>query len=136
MLVDENSSKTYPVKSGVPQGSILGLKVFLLHINNLLDDFICNIAVYAYDATLYYECDLDSNLRQQQELACRADSDLRDTTVWDRKWFVDSKTGKTQLVSFDSSNNCGAINVKIGISDLGKKSSVKMPGLSFSSKLD
>ena len=32
---------------------------------------------------------------------------------WSRKWFVDFNTGKTQLVSFDHSNNTGAIDVKL-----------------------
>ena len=62
-------------------------------------------------------------MRQQQKLVCKTDSDLRDTNVWERKWFVDCKTEKTQLflTSLDISNNSGAINVKMGISDLGKK---------------
>ena len=46
------------------------------------------------------------------------------------------KTGKTQLVSFDQSNNTGAIDVKMDGSVLEEKSSFKMLGLTFSSKLD
>ena len=41
------------VNAGVPQGSILGSTLFLLYINELSDDFICNIATYADDTTLY-----------------------------------------------------------------------------------
>ena len=72
-------------------------------------------------------------MRQQQKLVCKTDSDLRDTNVWERKWFVDCKTEKTQLflTSLDISNNSGAINVKMGISDLGKKPSFKMTGIAF-----
>ena len=44
--------------------------------------------------------------------------------------------GRTQLVSFDLSNNTGAIDVKVDGSALEKKSSFKMLGLTFSSKLD
>ena len=44
--------------------------------------------------------------------------------------------GKNQLVSSDLSNNTGAINVKMGGSILEEKSSFKMVGLTFSSKLD
>ena len=32
---------------------------------------------------------------------------------WVKKWLVDFNAGKTQLVSFDQSNNIGAINVKM-----------------------
>ena len=32
---------------------------------------------------------------------------------WDTKWFVDLNAGKTHLVSFDQSNNTGAIDVKM-----------------------
>ena len=44
--------------------------------------------------------------------------------------------GKTQLVSFDQSNNTGVIDVKMDGSVLEEKSSFKMLGLTFSSKLD
>ena len=33
---------------------------------------------------------------------------------WGRKWLVDLNAGKRQIVSFDQSNNTGAIDVKIG----------------------
>ena len=44
--------------------------------------------------------------------------------------------GKTQLVSFHWSNNTGAIDMKMDGSVLDEKSSFKMLGLTFSSKLD
>ena len=54
---------------------------------------------------------------------------------WGRKWLVDFKAGKTQLVSFDWSKNI-AIDVKMDGSVLEEKTSFKMLGLLFSSKLD
>ena len=39
-----------------PQGSIVGPTLFLLYINDLPDDGICDIAIYAYDTTLYSKC--------------------------------------------------------------------------------
>ena len=41
-----------------------------------------------------------------------------------------------QLVLFDQSNNTGSIDVKMNGSVLDEKSSFKMLGLTFSSKLD
>ena len=55
---------------------------------------------------------------------------------WGKKWLVDFNAGKTQLVSFDWSNNNGSIDVKMGGSIIEEKSSFKMLWLTFSSKLD
>ena len=48
---------------------------------------------------------------------------------WDKKRLVDFNTGKTQLVSFDRSNNNGSIDVKTDGSVLEEKSSFKILGL-------
>ena len=53
-----------------------------------------------------------------------------------RKWLVDFSAGKSQLVSFDWSNNTVAIDVKMDGSVLEEKLPLKMLGLTFSSKLD
>ena len=55
---------------------------------------------------------------------------------WVKKWLVDFNAGKTQLILFDRSNNTGSIDAKIDVSVLEEKSSFKMLGLTFSSKLD
>ena len=51
-------------------------------------------------------------------------------------WLLDFNAGKTQLVLLDRSEKTGAIDAKMDGSVLEEKSSFKMMGLTFSSKLD
>ena len=111
LVLDGKCSQEYPVIAGVPQGSVLRPTPFLLYVNDL-DNVICNIAIYPDDTTLYSNCHQASDKWQQFELASELEFDLRDTMDWDKKWLADFSAGKTQLVSFDQSNNTGSIDVK------------------------
>ena len=62
VILDEKSSQEYPFNAGVPQGSIFGPTLFQLYINDLPDDVICDIAIYADDTTLYSKCDHASDM--------------------------------------------------------------------------
>ena len=77
-------------------------------INDLPDDAICNIAIYADDTTFYCKW----------EQASKFASDLLD---WGKKWLVDFSAGKTRLDSFDRSSKSGANDVKMDGSVLEEK---------------
>ena len=68
LVVDENSLQEYPVNAGVSQGSIPGLTLSLLYINDPPDDVICNIFIYADNTSLYFRCDQAFFLWQKLEL--------------------------------------------------------------------
>ena len=89
VVLDGKSSQEYAVNAGVPQGSILGPTLFLLYINDLPNEAICDIAIYADDTTRYSKCDQASDLWQQLELTSEIESDIGDAVDWGRKWFVD-----------------------------------------------
>ena len=76
MVLDGKSSQEYPVNAGVPQGSIPGPTPFLLCINDLPDDIICDIAIYVDDATLFSKYDQASDMWQQLGLASELESNL------------------------------------------------------------
>ena len=84
---------------------------------------------------LLSKCDQASELWQQLELSSEFESDLHDTVDRGRKWLVDFNGGKTQLVLFDQSSSTVAIDEKVGGS-VEERSSFKILGLTFSSKLD
>ena len=73
-------------------------------------------------------------VRSLEVLASELESDLWGTVDSGGKW-LDFNAGKAQLVSFDWSNNNGSIDVKMDYSVLEEKSSFKILGLTFSSKL-
>ena len=66
VVLDGKSSQEYPVNAGVSQGSILGPTLFLLYVNDLPDNVICNIAIYADDTTRCSNCDWVSDFLEQQ----------------------------------------------------------------------
>ena len=105
--------------------------------NGIPDDVICNIVIYVDDTTLYSRYDQASDIWQQLQLPSELWIwSMRHCGLSGRKCLVDLNAGKTQLVSFDWSNNTGAIDVKMCGSVLVEKLSFKMLGLTFSSKLD
>ena len=95
VVLDGKSSQEYQVNAGVPQASICGRALFLLYINDLPDDVICNIAIYTDDATLYSQCGQASDLWQQLESGSELESDQQDLMDWGRKWLVDFNAGRT-----------------------------------------
>ena len=116
--------------------AILGI-FYATELSNLIGrDVICDIAIYADDTTVYFKCDQTSDQWQQLELASELESNLRNTVDQGKKWLVDFNAGKTQLLSFDQSNNNGSTDVNIDGSVLEEKSSFKILGLTFSSKLN
>ena len=52
VVVKGKSLQKYSVNDGIPQGSTLGLALFLLYTDDLPDDVMCNIAIYDHDNTL------------------------------------------------------------------------------------
>ena len=65
VVLDGKSLQEYLDNAGVSQGTIFGPTLFLLYINDLPGDVICDIAIYVDDTTLYCKCDQLSDLWQQ-----------------------------------------------------------------------
>ena len=135
VVLDGKSSPGYAINAGVPQGSILGPTLFLLFINDLPDEIICKIAIYADDTTIYSSCRKASDQWLQLEMTSELEFDLRDIVDWGKKWLVTFNAGKTQLVSFDNSKSA-SLDIRMGQSVLEEKSSFKMLGLSVNPQLE
>jgi hypothetical protein len=53
VVLDGFSSGWEGIDAGVPQGSVLDPFLFLIYINDIVDDLDCNIKLFADDASLY-----------------------------------------------------------------------------------
>ena len=52
-MIDGEESESMPVTSGVPKGSVLGLILFLVCINDLPDEVRSQVRLFADDTALY-----------------------------------------------------------------------------------
>ena len=57
VVLPGGSSKSLPVRAGVPQGSVLGPLMFLVYINNIVDNLESVINLFADDTSLSIEID-------------------------------------------------------------------------------
>ena len=69
VIIDGMCSKSVDVTSGVPQGTVLGPLMFLLFINDMQDDLVCTLRLFADDALLYHKITHnDDTLALQRDL--------------------------------------------------------------------
>ena len=79
VLVNGESSQETEVLSGVPQGTVLGPLLFLVHINDLPDSVQSSVRLFADDCLLYRQ--IRSN--QDQEIL---QNDLKNLIIWANNW--------------------------------------------------
>ena len=53
VVVEGESSEDVPVRSGVPQGTVLGPLMFIIYINDIADGTDSSIRLFAHDPLLY-----------------------------------------------------------------------------------
>jgi hypothetical protein len=81
-----------PVRSGVPQGSVLGPTLFLLYINDIADEVNSTIRLFADDSILYREIRGEEDQKQLQK-------DLNTVFAWADKWQMSFNASKCQLLT-------------------------------------
>ena len=70
------------LKAGVPQGSILGPLLFLVYINNIVDNLESNINLFADDTSLSLEVD------NSDSCWAKLQSDINKINDWAQNWIV------------------------------------------------
>ena len=85
------------VLSGVPQGSVLGLLLFLIYINDLDDGIVNSILKFADDTKIFGAV---SDLAQHQQLQ----DDLNTLLQWSKDWQMLFHVHKCKVMHFGHNN--------------------------------
>ena len=93
------TSRWTNIKTGVPQGSILGPLLFLGYINDIVDEINSNIRLFADDTSLYII------VENPIEAAIQLNADLEKVHQWASKWLVTFNPTKTESLLFTRKHN-------------------------------
>ena len=91
VAVEGETSRKAHVKPGVPQGTVLGPLMFLLYINDIGDDILSKVRLFADDSLLYLgiECTDDCNPLQK---------DLDKLVTWASEWQMKFNASKCYVL--------------------------------------
>jgi hypothetical protein len=128
VVVEGKTSELGLIKAGVPQGSVLGPLLFLIYINDLPENLVSNIKLFADDTSLYIEVD------DEERAAETMNTDLQMIKTWADQWLVKFSPNKTKLMTCSFRNNCHP-EIKFDNVVLTETKSNKHLGLTFSSNL-
>ena len=98
VVVEGEESDSVPVTSGVPQGSVLGPILFLVYINDLPDDIVSQVRLFADDTAIYLALENKSDSDKLQR-------DLDRLQTWEARWDMEFNPSKCQVVRVTSSRN-------------------------------
>ena len=97
VVINGNQSTWLKVGSGVPQGSVLGPTLFLIYINDLLDNLNFKGKLFADDAKIY------GRVNSVHDRAMLQD-DLNKLNEWSMKWLLQFNKEKCKVMHIGKSN--------------------------------
>lgn len=118
------------VPAGVPQGSILGPTLFLIYINDLVQNIDSNIRLFADDTSLYV------TVENPLSSATQLNTDLGKIFDWGLTWLVDFNPNKTEslLITRKHSNQIHP-RLEMGNTEVKEVTQHKHLGLTISKDL-
>ena len=97
VTIGNSTSNSVDIKSGVPQGSVLGPTLFLIYVNELPTVIKSSIKMFADDAKVYRPIRLDDDVAALQ-------ADLQALCAWSLKWLLRFNVAKCKIMHCGLSN--------------------------------
>lgn len=105
-IEDEHSSWVH-VKSGIPQGSVLGPILFVIFINDMPNVVDCMIQLFADDAKLF------TNVNIRDEMSGKSlQNDINSLSAWSEKWQLPFNISKCKALHIGNCNPCRRYKMK------------------------
>ena len=111
VAVNGTCSGSSPVLSGVPQGSVLGPILFVLFINDIVDQLETNMLLFADDSKLFNHV----SVQTAAEDCAAIQRDLVRLEDWSRTWLLRFHPGKCHVLTLGEFMNtpCRAYNYQL-----------------------
>ena len=135
VVLNGQTSVWRKIKSGVPQGSVLGPLLFLIYINDLPDGITSICKIFADETSLFTKV-LDIN-----ESTNKLNTDLKKITTWAHQWKMQfnpdpNKQANEVIFSRKATNNLSYPAVRFNNNDIVKCPDQKNLGIVLDSKLN
>lgn len=128
VIINEFSSSTTRVLSGVPQGSVLGPLLFLVYINDIAANIGSTIRLFADDCVVYRQITSHDDVHALQ-------ADLIKLTEWCHRWQMEINVEKTKHISFSTLANTPRNSYTIDNLQIEQVDCFKYLGVFFTSDL-
>ena len=130
VVVNGAKSASAPVISGIPQGSVLGPLLFVIYINDLLDDITSGGLMFADDTKVFRQI-------TSREDSLELQSDLTKLEQWSNTWQLHFNAEKCHVLTLGKFENIQhAHRYKIGNNELEHVSDEKDLGITIDSELN
>ena len=129
--VGTNISEPQPIKSGVPQGSVISPTLFTLFINDIFNKTASNIksSLFADDGAMWTTNKDFGVARQNLQNA------LDEVNLWTQTWGLTLSQSKTTAMIFTNKRLCSHLPLTLNNLPITYSTTAKYLGMTFDSKL-
>ena len=124
------------LQCGVPQGSVLGARLYTMYtraLSTVIEKHDVMYHCYADDTQIYVRC--DNNASSRTRAIQKLQNCIGDVCKWMTENALQLNQDKTELIVFSSDKTPHAIKMKVGNCDILSKNTVKILGVTLDNQM-